>query len=496
MNSDTEQIKKEKNKGLWKLLFKIKVADSDKNLVVQNKSSTFGLRKKIVELSQGMVRTHEAYSKDPRFGYEYWLREDGLYEPSQKKISKPLLAKKESWVTERADEQEIIIDNYLKSILRLSEVIVKEIENQGDHTMNEDVFFYAYRGNVGAGKTTTMHSDPVLGVALDTVAIALGKKGKTEIDDFEKGILSPDTFKAALSDLGPPMNSTQVHVESVALNDRLRTYLIDKLKNKFGKFAFVVDQRFIFWDNVEDVFDIAKKSGKTTKMKIVDIDVSFAASLQALLGRTIDQHGARIGFKQVESGFEEILENRVNFLVNIFTDDRVESYELYSRSVEKKPELICKKDNDHLEIMADKVKEFLSAIGVPSRLEASITQNSRKNKKIILVKEELVNLKNQVDLKETKREVGLLDKDALIDSEFISTFKRLHAKELAFVDVNEKIPPEVAGIVFVYKKLLQSQDKVTFGNFFSAYEHILKHQFSGDQTLNDLDSIPFNSTSS
>ncbi len=176
---------------------------------------------------------------------------------------------------------------------------------------------HAMRGNTAAGKTRAIKGNlPQLETAVEATA------------DRRHRAVNPDAFKIdliAASEAG--LSSTQVHMESSMLADRLEQRLRD-LRRSDGKLAsMLIDKRLGPLEDIEHYAAMARETGR--KLALHDVDAPLETSMSGVLARSVGGDDPIPPFDVVRKGFIEARRNRTEVIKVFLQDPTLGSYELF-----------------------------------------------------------------------------------------------------------------------------------------------------------------------
>ncbi len=206
------------------------------------------------------------------------------------------------WHVHRLDFQDKIMQKSFSEAIELSE----RFQDVSPRT-------YALRGNTAAGKTRMAKIDPLFRRALD-------KKGEL------RGVLNPDAIKAELAIGKSTLTALQVHIEGIAVWNRLFNQLIEKTPRS----SIVVDKTLSSMKSVNQILSQSKHRGAT--VHLLDIDQPLELSCLGVLTRDVrraDQ--AVVPFRVVSEGFLAIRNNRKTLLDKVMSEPEIGSYRLYAQ---------------------------------------------------------------------------------------------------------------------------------------------------------------------
>jgi hypothetical protein len=174
---------------------------------------------------------------------------------------------------------------------------------------------FAMRGNTAAGKTRAVTGN---------VPEMQGPMASTS--GVRHRAVNPDNFKLEIYAADPGMTSTQVHVESSVLAQRLEKELLG-LKTTSGKDASIlIDKRLASVRDVEQYMKMAQDSGR--KFVLYDVDAPLEASLVGVLERRAGESDPLPPFDIVAGGFTSVRNDRLD-VIKLFERPGNGTYTLY-----------------------------------------------------------------------------------------------------------------------------------------------------------------------
>ena len=239
--------------------------------------------------SHGVMSTVEAFTLGPApEGNAIW---DYVADPA-------------SWLPERRALHEKLLDDAFDDAMTFA-------------VASEPGTLFAMRGNTGAGKSRA------------TAQVSGMQAGNAAAKSRRHGSINPDNFKADLARRdGIEVTSTQCHVESSMLAERLM-HRIGSATVGDGKAAsFVLDKRLLHVRDVEDLAALAKSTGR--KLHLVDVDAPLELSLMGVLMRTPGSDSPCPPFPVVgQGGFVPARSNRQGVMKLFIDDPSLGTYELW-----------------------------------------------------------------------------------------------------------------------------------------------------------------------
>ena len=313
---DSIQIDKNNYK---EVLHAIKFADSyllkQKEIVPR---TTYELRTRCIEASNGKMSTLEAYTKsaDPK----YFVA--GFSEVARKYAENPT-----NWIPERvALQARTLVKNVIESFSLSTKVNIQK----------SPPTLILLRGAPGSGKTHKVKNLSIFkGIGM-------------------KGSLSPDNFKADMRK-GAPVNNVQSHTEGATLYAKTKK----ELELLTPKSMMVIDEVLGYPDQIEDWIAVAKETGR--KIVLTDFDVPIALSAIRVLTR--DPKVDPCVPSSLLMTYGPVLRKyRMDIISIAVQSHEVEKYELYVTDSTGKSALVAQKrfveGKGVLDILDDELYEF------------------------------------------------------------------------------------------------------------------------------------------
>ncbi|MEM7324839.1 MAG: hypothetical protein AAF531_17260 [Actinomycetota bacterium] len=220
---------------------------------------------------------------------------------------RPFLLDPNNWTPDRRRLHDELIDNAVQEAL------------QFDAAVGGQPTIYAMRGNTAAGKTRAIPGNiPALEHAAAQTA------------HLPHRAVNPDNFKVDLRAADPdlPLTSTQVHLESSILAERLRSELAALRRPDGQPISFLVDQRLATLDSVESLLQLATETDR--RLAVYDVDAPLEVSLVGVLSRTPGGRDPIPSFSVVaENGFVPIRNERQAVIELLRAHPETASYALY-----------------------------------------------------------------------------------------------------------------------------------------------------------------------
>ncbi|MEI7792584.1 MAG: hypothetical protein WCI57_03835 [Candidatus Berkelbacteria bacterium] len=270
-------------KNAKEVLKSVKEADE----VVRGNSND--LRSEILRISEGRIKTPEAYTYGDI---------DSMKGPDLKKF----LNEKSNWTDDRRLLHDQIVARELEKAAALS-------GRMGD----SEPTIYALRGNTAAGKTTRVKSDPTFQRAID-------------LNGEPTGAINPDIYKEQLKSeeivFGrQKITHFQSHNEGSMLARRIKSQITE------SDSSMIIDQRLNEAKDIEDLIAESEKTGK--KLKFLDVESPMENSLIRILGRRPGGVDPLPPFIAVAEGYEGVRKNRAALLEAARSNPAIENYVLY-----------------------------------------------------------------------------------------------------------------------------------------------------------------------
>jgi len=313
---DSIQIDKNNYK---QVLHAIKFADTylwkQKEIVPR---TTYELRTRCIEASNGKMSTLEAYTKsaDPRYFVS------GFSDIARKYAENP-----NHWIPERVSLQaRTLVKNVIESFSLSTKVEMQK----------SPPTLILLRGAPGSGKTHKVKNLSIFkGIGM-------------------KGSLSPDNFKADMRK-GAPVNNVQSHTEGATLYAKTKK----ELELLTPKSMMVIDEVLGYPDQIEDWIAVAKETGR--KIVLTDFDVPIALSAIRVLTR--DPKVDPCVPSSLLMTYGPVLRKyRMDIIHMAVESPEVEKYELYVTDSTKKSALVAQKRlvdrKAVLDILDDELYEF------------------------------------------------------------------------------------------------------------------------------------------
>jgi len=294
------------------------------------KGKSYELRKAILERSDGIIMTHEAYT----YG-----------ETPQGNTLDSFLDNPENWVTERRALHEQIVNEEYRKAVALSERLD-----------DPEPTIYALRGNTAAGKTTAVRNNEIFSKALDA-------KGQPS------GAINPDTYKGGLRS-AEAVEGRQIvgHQQTHEEGSMLARKISEKITK--SESSMVIDKRMNKEKNITELIKTAEGNGK--KIKILDVDVPLEVSLVRVLGREIGGEDPTVPFGAVVEGFEGVRKNRASLLEQVANDPKIKDYVLMVADEKGNSVKVAEKVDGKLVILKGQEDAFQRA--VDKGTESSVTE--------------------------------------------------------------------------------------------------------------------------
>ncbi|HUH02889.1 MAG TPA: zeta toxin family protein, partial [Kofleriaceae bacterium] len=175
---------------------------------------------------------------------------------------------------------------------------------------------FAMRGNTGAGKSRA------------TAEVTEMQPGREAADGRLHANVNPDNFKVDLVGAdGVPVTSSQVHVESSMLAQRLQTQLAGTTDADGNPVSFVVDKRLGSTGDVSELAEIARTTGR--QLHLMDVDAPLEFSLVGVLMRTPGGDSPIPPFDVIGSGgMQPARENRLDVMQMFIAEPSLGRYQL------------------------------------------------------------------------------------------------------------------------------------------------------------------------
>ncbi|MCH9621708.1 MAG: hypothetical protein S4CHLAM20_11340 [Chlamydiia bacterium] len=301
------------NKNNYKeALVQIKIFDLEMDRVPHSRNtlgfqlSTYELRTRCLVASEGKMPSFEAYTKS--INNKYFKNPFSM-------ASREYASHEENYVTERVALHSQVVMKYSSDMIGLS-----------NRFNNKEPTIYALSGNTAVGKSYMAKSDAEFVKGIDE-------------DGEATGALNPDSVKALLRKEVDGVTNQQIHIEGFALNNKLKK----EIYNKALQTSMVIDERLGTVTEINNIIEVAKKSGK--KLVIKDIDAPLAVSTLRVLGRDVKTDPC-VPFGPIAGGYKAIRRDRAEVMKTIIDSSQVKSYELYVTNESGKSGLAAKKKID------------------------------------------------------------------------------------------------------------------------------------------------------
>ena len=148
-----------------------------------------------------------------------------------------------------------------------------------------------------------------------------------QIEALAKGILNPDTIKAALKKLQGDTLNAQVHHEGYHAFQHLFNEVSDR-----G--SYILDKRHLTPHEIlTDLIEPAKNSGRS--VWLFDFDISLTASIVRILARPLHGEDPCPDYEALIEGFLSIRRNRPQVLALAIKESALSKYELYATSKQR-----------------------------------------------------------------------------------------------------------------------------------------------------------------
>lgn len=260
--------------------------------------TTFELRKKILKLCPNL-KSYEALTVSVN--------------PQKVKDEKDQTTP-EAWVDESETFRQICTAELLENARHLSDLMNQSPLNG---------IIVGTRGISGAGKSTY----------LKKTILPLMNPWQTEA--LAKGILNPDTIKAALKKLQGETLNAQVHHEGYHAFQHV-------FREISKRESYILDKRHLTSHEIlTDLIAPARKSGHS--VWLFDFDISLTASICRILSRPLHGEAPCPEFEALIDGYRSIRRYRSQVLALAGKESTVSKYELYATS---KQQLIAHKISD------------------------------------------------------------------------------------------------------------------------------------------------------
>ncbi|KPJ86019.1 hypothetical protein AMJ57_00935 [Parcubacteria bacterium SG8_24] len=280
---------------------------------LERRGNSYELRHEILRRSEGKLTSHDAYT----YGTE----------PVADKDLDAFLDDPESWVPERRRLHEQIVEQEVQKALDLSD------------RMESPNSVFALRGNTASGKTTNLKEHPLFSKAINP------ETGNPD------GAINPDTYKEGLKSAESDRDSWQnvTHYQTHEEGSMLSRAVSNRIENT-AEASMIIDKRLNKAKNVNELVELAERSGKS--LKLLDVDAPLESSLIVVLARPPGGKDPLVPFDAVAQGFQGIRENRNDLLWKAMTNDKIDTYALYGPpGPDGEPQLIAEKRDRGLRIL-------------------------------------------------------------------------------------------------------------------------------------------------
>lgn len=269
--------------------------------------------------------------------------------PKQALDRRRYLSDPNHWVPERRALHNKLIADAIPKALKFAEAVRES---------GEEPAIYALRGNTAVGKTR------MAATAIPVLASALNKSGG--------GSVNPDVFKPPLRlKEGGKLTSTQVHVESHVLSDRLEAQLRPLKTAGNAPASILVDKRLARTGEIEHYAGMARETGR--KIVLCDIDAPLEKSLVGVLERHPDDNDPLPPYHAVGNGFSAVRANRAAVIDKFIADPSLGSYQLYGTSPDGRKIKVA--SVEHGELVIDHPELYAELTMAPGDLPARLSEN-------------------------------------------------------------------------------------------------------------------------
>lgn len=347
----------------------------------EKKSGSFdySFRRRILALSNGVIKTYQAFVKDS------WVLEPDpkgeKYEETEKYLDDD-----RNWLEERIAFHHQVVNRAFSLGVELSRRVM---EKSGD----KEPTVFMVRGNIGAGKTQALRTHPMFQALLD--------------DNQEPtGVVSPDNLKSEIrEDMGKNeeeyiLSHFQCHSESLVVERKLQAKLFSE-----PDLSMAFDERFAYMDRIEKLVGIAIKYRR--KIKILDLDVPLEVSIIRNLKREPNGKDPCVPYGDIRDGFVKIRETREKLLRLV--DLSQVTYYLLSESKSTPLKDVAEKTEGDFRIIMPGLFEKLRKIGTTDERELSRLDNQMIDNTFIDHIQHLLD-QQSFTLEEKKRIIEFLEK--------------------------------------------------------------------------------------
>jgi len=269
---------------------------------IDRNQSTYPLRTYCLQASEGKMTTFEAYTKSINIK---------LYTNPFAPASREYASHEYNYIPERVKDHVRILAEYATDMMALSKRL----------TTSKRTFF-CVGGNTAVGKSRCVKEDKAFASGL--------------VNGELLGALNPDTVKYKLRKDVSGVTNQQVHVEGVAVGQKLSL----ELQNRALKASIVIDERLGVPSVIQSLLDKAQQTKAVVRLK--DIEGPLMLSCLRVLGRNVKTEPC-VPFDPIAVGYKTLRENRNMVIELIRKSDTVEAYELFAVNEQNQTCLVASK---------------------------------------------------------------------------------------------------------------------------------------------------------